>query len=34
MTVGSLLFKKEKISIPEAHVDKKFKKFFLHDLSN
>ena len=34
MTVGSLLFKKEKISIPEAHVDKKFKKFFLHDVSN
>jgi len=26
--VGSLLFKKDKISIPEANVDKKFKKFF------
>ncbi len=34
MTVGSLLLKKEKIFIPEAHVDKKFKKFFLHDVSN
>jgi len=32
--VGSLLFKKEKIFIPEAHVDKKFKKFFLHHVSN
>jgi len=32
--VGSLLFKKAKIFIPEAHVDKKFKKFFLHDVSN
>ena len=28
------LFKKDKFSIPEAHVDKKFKKFFLHDVSN
>jgi len=28
--MGSLLFKKVKFSIPEAHVDKKFKKFFLH----
>jgi len=26
--VGSLLFLKKKITIPEAHVDKKFKKFF------
>jgi len=26
--VGSLLLKKDKISIPQAHVDKKFKKFF------
>jgi len=34
MTVGSLLFKKEKISIQEAHVDKKFQKFFLHHVSN
>ena len=34
ITVGSLLFKKDKISIPEAHVDKKFKKFFLHHVSN
>jgi len=34
ITVGSLLFKKDKFSIPEAHVDKKFKKFFLHDVSN
>jgi len=25
--MGSLLFKKDKFSIPEAHVDKKFKKF-------
>jgi len=25
MTVGSLLFKKDKKFIPEAHVDKKFK---------
>ena len=33
MTVGSLLFKKDKLSITEAHVDKKFKKFFLHDVS-
>ena len=32
--MGSLLFKKDKFSIPEAHVDKKFKKFFLHDVSN
>jgi len=32
--VGSLLFKKDKLSIPEAHVDKKFKKFFLQDVSN
>jgi len=31
--MGSLLFKKDKYSIPEAHVDKKFKKFFLHDMS-
>jgi len=29
-----LLFKKDKFSIPEAHVDKKFKKCFLHDVSN
>ena len=34
MTMGSLLFKKDKFSIPEAHVDKKLKKFFLHDVSN
>jgi len=26
--MGSLLFKKDKFSIPEAHVDKKFKSFF------
>ena len=26
--MGSLLFKKDKFSIPEADVDKKFKKFF------
>jgi len=26
--VGSLLFKKDKFSVPEAHVDKQFKKFF------
>jgi len=32
--VGSLLFKKDKFSLPEVHVDKKFKKFFLHDVSN
>jgi len=32
--VGSLLFKKDKFSIPESHVDKQFKKFFLHDVSN
>jgi len=32
--VGSLLLKKDKISIPEAHVDKKLKKFFLHHVSN
>jgi len=32
--VGSLLFKKDKFSTPEAHVDKKFKKLFLHDVSN
>jgi len=32
--VGSLLFKKDKFSIREAHVDKKFTKFFLHDVSN
>jgi len=32
--MGSLLFKKDKFSIPETHVDKKFKKFFLHDVSN
>jgi len=32
--MGSLLFKKDKFSIPEAHVDKKFKMFFLHDVSN
>jgi len=32
--MGSLLFKKDKFSISEAHVDKKFKKFFLHDVSN
>jgi len=31
--VGSLLFKKDKFSIQEAHVDKKLKKFFLHDVS-
>ncbi len=34
MTVGSLLFKKEKIFIPEANIDKNFKKFFLNDVSN
>jgi len=32
--VGSLLLKKDKISIPEAHVDKCFKKFFINDVSN
>ena len=32
--MGSLLFKKDKKSIPKANVDKKFKKFFLHDVSN
>jgi len=32
--VGSLLFKKDKFSIKKAHVDKKLKKFFLHDVSN
>jgi len=32
--VGSLLFKKDEFSIPEAHVYKKFKNFFLHDVSN
>ena len=32
--MGSLLFKKDKFFKPEAHVDKKFKKFFLHDVSN
>jgi len=26
--MGSLLFKKDKFSIPEAHVDKNFKSFF------
>jgi len=32
--VGSLLLKKDKISIPEAHVYKKLKRFFLHHVSN
>jgi len=32
--VGSLLFFKDKKSLPEKHVDKKFKKFFLYDVSN
>jgi len=32
--MGSLLFKKDKFSITETHVDKKFKKLFLHDVSN
>jgi len=32
--MGSLLFKNDKFSIPEAHVDKKFNKFFFHDVSN
>jgi len=32
--MGSLLFKKDKFSTPKAHVDKKLKKFFLHDVSN
>jgi len=31
--VGSLLFKKDKFSIPGAHVDKRFNWFFLHDVS-
>jgi len=31
--MGSLLFKKEKFSTPEAHVDKKFKKFFFNNVS-
>jgi len=31
--VGSLFLKKEKTSTSEADVDKKFKKFFLHDVS-
>jgi len=33
MTVGSLLFKKDKKSIPEAYVDKKFIEIFLNDVS-
>jgi len=32
--VGSLLFKKYNISIPEAHVDKNLEKFFLYHVSN
>ena len=32
--MGSLLFKKNKTSILEADVDKKFKKSFLQDVSN
>ena len=32
--MGSVLLKKDKISIPEAHVDKKLKKFFLNHVSN
>ena len=32
--MGSLLFKKDNFSITKAHVDKKFQKFFLHDVSN
>ena len=32
--MGSLLFKKDKISRLEVYVDKKFKKFFLLDVSN
>ena len=32
--MGSLLFKKDNFSLTKAHVDKKFKKFFLHDVSN
>ena len=32
--MGSLLFKNDKFYIPDAHVDKRFKKFFLHVVSN
>ena len=32
--MGSLLLKKDKISITEAHVDKKLNKFFLYHVSN
>jgi len=32
--VGSLLLEKTKKFIPQAYVDKKFKKFFIHDVSN
>ena len=32
--MGSLLFKKNKTSILEADVDKKFKESFLQDVSN
>ena len=31
---GKSPFKKDKLSIPEAHVNKIFKKFFLHHVSN
>jgi len=31
--VGSLLLKKDKKSIPGAHVDKKLKKIFIFDVS-
>jgi len=33
VTVGSLLLKKDKKSIPEAYVDKKIQKVFLFDVS-
>jgi len=32
--VGSLLLNKDQLSIPEAHVDNKLKKFFLNHVSN
>jgi len=32
--VGSLLFQKDKLSIPQVHADKKLKKFFLNHVSN
>ena len=32
--MGSLLFKKDKFSLPEAHVDRELKNLFLDDVSN